>query len=162
MMGLFGPDKYSEWTKPPREHYLKVAVIFAAVVSLIYPFESTIVPAWRLRVVDVEGNPCSGMQVNQGYKHYSLDLGAGDYGEYKFTDEDGYVEFPGRTIRASMIWRVSAPVLAYLSVIFHGSTGISGYVFASGMKGGPWLTYKPSKPLPDRIIVERCYRSDGV
>ena len=157
---MIGSDKHSDWLQPSKSHYLKAPLICAVIILLVYPFESVVVPAWRLRVVDLEGNPCPDKQVNQGWKHYSLELGAGDYGEYKFTDGEGYIVFPERTVRASLIRRIFAPVIAHILTIAHGSTGISGYVFASGIKGAPWLSYKPGEPLPDTIIVERC-RMDG-
>jgi hypothetical protein len=135
---------------------LIVGTLTCLLITSLYPFESTVVPAWRLRVVDEQGRACPDMQVNQGWKHYSLDLEAGTDGEYKFTDGNGYVEFPERTIQASLARRIVAPLIAHALTIAHGSTGISGYVFASGMKEGPWLNYKPGKALPDKILVERC------
>jgi hypothetical protein len=139
-----------------RKMILIVGTLTGLLIASAYPFESTVVPAWRLRVVDEDGRACPGTQVNQGWKHYSIDLEAGDNGEYKFTDSNGYVEFSRRTIRASLIRRIVAPVIAHALVIAHGGTGISGYVFTSGMKEGPWLNYKPGKALPDKILVDRC------
>jgi hypothetical protein len=135
---------------------LIVGALTCFLIGSLYPFESIVVPAWRLRVVDEEGRACPDMLVNQGWKHYSLDLEAGDYGEHKFTDVNGYVDFSKRTIRASLIQRIIAPVIAHALTIAHGSTGKSGYVFATGMKEGAWLDYKPGKSLPDKILVDRC------
>lgn len=136
---------------------LKIAVILICILALFIPFPTTVVPTWKLRVVDVEGNPCANKQVNEGWGHYSLEI-IGDVGgsEYRFTDSSGYVEFPKRIIYANLIWRIVAPVIAYASVIAHGSVGIDAYVFSTGMKDGPFLNYKPGKPLPDKIIVDRC------
>jgi hypothetical protein len=139
---------------PKRKVILVVGILI--LIASFYPIESTVVPAWRLQVVDERGKVCTGTQVNEGWKHYSLDLEAGDYGEHKFTDANGYVEFPKRTIKASLIRRIVAPMIAHALVIAHGSTGISGYVFASGMKEGPWLDYKPGQALRDRIFVDHC------
>ena len=139
-----------------RKRALGVGALTSFLIASFYPIESTVVPKWRLQVVDEQGRGCPGAQVNQGWKHYSLDLEAGDYGEYKSTDADGYVEFPERTIRAGLIRRLVAPMIAHALVIAHGSTGISGYVFASGMKEGPWLNYTPGQALPDKIHIDRC------
>jgi hypothetical protein len=45
--------------------------------------------------------------------------------------------------------------------IAHGSVGPSGIVWASGIKGEVWLDYKRDKPLPDKMLVERCLAGDG-
>ena len=136
---------------------IKIIVILIGVVILLIPFPTTVVPTWKLRVIDLKGNPCANKQVNEGWGHYSLELSETGGSEYRFTDDDGYVEFPERTITANLIWRIIAPVLAFLqAIVAHGSMGISGYVFSTGMKDGPFLNYKPGKPLPNQIIVDRC------
>jgi hypothetical protein len=140
--------------------YLMIRLISGVIILLIYPFQSTVVPAWQLKVVDLTGSACSAMQVNEGWGHYSLELQPTTGGEYLFTDQSGYVSFPERRTRASLIRRMVMPVITRIMVIAHGSTGIHAYVFASGMKNGTSLNYEPGKPMPDKIVVERCY-SDG-
>jgi len=76
--------------------------------------------------------------------------------EDRFTDMNGYVEFPERTVRASLLRRVVVPVIAHILVIAHGSVGADGSVSATGIKDVAWLSYKPGKPLPDRMRVEKC------
>ena len=132
------------------------ALVAAVGLLSLYPFETTVVPEWRVRVVDERGTPCPKMQVNQGWQDYSLDLSGGDNGERKFTNSDGYVTFQRQGIRASLARRIVNSAIAHVLVIAHGSVGISGYVFASGMKNGPWLNYTPGKPPPDTIIVDQC------
>jgi hypothetical protein len=130
--------------------------LIVLVFVLVYPIETTLVPNWRLRVIDETGKPCPNRQVNQGWKHYSIDLSAGSEGEYRFTNSEGYVEFPRRSIKATLAQRIVNPLIAYARVIAHGSVGISGYVFTSGMKNGPWLDYKPGEAMPGTILVDRC------
>jgi hypothetical protein len=140
--------------------YLRIGLISGVIILLIYPFQSTVVPVWHLKVVDLTGSACSVMQVNEGWGHYSLELRPTTGGEYLFTDQSGHVSFPERRTRASLLRRMVMPVITRIMVIAHGSTGIHAYVFASGMKTGTSLNYEPGEPMPDKIVVERCY-SDG-
>ncbi len=139
-----------------------VFVFTASGIGIFVPFTTTVVPAWKLRVIDVNGTPCPNSQVNQGWGHYSIELGrpiGGD--EYLYTDNNGYVEFPERTIKATLLWRIVAPIIAFVSQFTHGRFGIEGYVFSTGMINKPFINYKPGKPLPDTIIVDRCYSSSN-
>jgi hypothetical protein len=124
---------------------------------MLIPFTTTVVPVWKLRVINLEGNFCPRSQVNQGWGHYSLELEDIGGSDIRFTDDEGYVEFPERTIKANLIWRILAPTIAFIMQIAHGSFGIKGYVFSTGMIDGPFINYKPGKPIPDKIIVDRCY-----
>lgn len=143
--------------EPSRKRNLKLILICFVVLIVIYPFESVVLPVWKLRVVDMSGNACPNMLVNQGWGHYSLQLQSPGNSEFRFTDQYGNVQFPARTIRASLLRRTVVPIIAHVLVIAHGSTGIEGYVFASGMRDGPFRTYEPGKQLPSQIIVEKCY-----
>ncbi|MEO6588625.1 MAG: hypothetical protein ABIP06_04800 [Pyrinomonadaceae bacterium] len=141
-----------------RRYLIIVCIAILIVCTLFIPFTTTVVPSWKLKITDINGTPCVNKQVNQGWGHYSLEIGDNHGGsEYKFTDENGYVEFSERNIKASLIWRIVAPIIAVLqAIVAHGSVGVSGYVFSTGMQDGPFINYKPGKPLPDKIIVDRC------
>jgi hypothetical protein len=155
-MELLNSNRYTGWLTSTKKRYVIFATFCLTVALLLYPFESAVVPAWKLRVVDVNENVCRNMRVTQSWGHYSLYLDGRDESEDRFTDINGYVEFPERTIRASGLRRVSVPVIAYILVIAHGSVGASGAVWASGIKDVAWLSYRASKPLPDKMRVERC------
>jgi len=155
-MEVLNPDRDSGWVAPAKKRYLIYAISCLAIVLLFYPFESTVVPTWKLQVVDVDENICRNMRVTQSWGHYSLYLDGGDRSEDGFTDMNGYVEFPERTVRASGLRRVVVPVVAHILVIVHGSVGASGAVWASGIKDIAWLSYRAGKPLPDKMRVERC------
>ena len=144
------------WVTPTKKRYVIFAMSCLTVALLLYHFECTVVPAWKLRVVDGNENVCRNMRVTQSWGHYSLYLDGGDDSEDRFTDMNGYVEFPERTIRASGIRRIVVPVIAHILLIAHGSVGASGAVWASGIKDVAWLSYKTGKPLPDKMRVERC------
>jgi hypothetical protein len=135
---------------PAKKRYFIYAISRLTAALLFCPFESAVVPAWNLQVIDVDENVCRNVRVTQSWGHYSLYLDGGDKSEDGFTDMNGYVEFPERTIRASGLRRVVVPVIAHILVIAHGSVG------ASGIKDVAWLSYRAGKPLPDKMRVERC------
>jgi hypothetical protein len=153
---LLDSNRYAGWVASSKRRYLIYAISCLTVTLLIYPFESTVVPPWKLQVVDVGGNVCSNMRVTQDWGHYSLYLDGWLGSDDRFTDANGYVEFPERTVRAGILRRIVVPVIAHILVIAHGSVGASSAVWASGIKDVAWLSYKADKPLPDRMRVEKC------
>ena len=155
-MKLLGSHEYPNWVVPAKKRYLIFAITCLTVVLFLYPFESTVVPAWRLQVVDVDGNACSNMRVTEDWGHYSLYLDGWLGSDDRFTGINGYVKFPERTVRAGLLRRIVVPVIAHILVIAHGSVGASGAVWATGIKDVAWLSYKAGKPLPDRMRVEKC------
>ena len=142
------------------KRYLIAAIICFVIIFVVFPFESTVVPKWKLQIVDVSGNACAKMRVTQSWAHYSLYLDGNYASEDRFTNLNGYVEFPTRTIRAGVGRRLVVPVIAHIMVIAHGSVGPDSSVWASGIKDVVWLNYKPGLPLPDKMRVEKCI-SDG-
>ena len=155
-MEFLNSNKYADWVASTKKRYLIFAISILAVALLIYPFDSTVVPAWKLQVVDVDENLCGNMRVTQSWGHYSLQLDGWLGSDDRFTDMNGYVEFPERTISASLLRRMVVPVIAHILVIAHGSVGASGAVWASGIKDVAWLSYKAGKPLPGKMRVEKC------
>lgn len=124
--------------------------------AAIYPFESTVVPAWRVKVVDVNGVACENMPVTEMWGHYSLFLIGNHQSEDGLTDLNGIVEFPERRVRATGIRRLVMPVVTQALTIAHGSTGVRGSIHTSGLKDVAWLSYKGELPLPDTAKVEKC------
>jgi hypothetical protein len=155
-MELLNSKRYAGWVTPTKKRYLIFAMSCLTVALLLYPFESIVVPAWKLQVVDVNENVCRNMRVTQSWGHYSLYLDGADQSEDRFTDMSGHVEFPERTIRAGLLRRIVVPVVAHILVIAHGSVGASGAVWASGIKDIAWLSYRAGEPLPDKMRVEKC------
>lgn len=145
---------------PVKTRLLIVPIICFLIILMLLPIETTVVPKWRLQIVAVNGNACSKMRATQSWGHYSLYLGGNDETDDRFTDANGYVEFPERTIRAAVLRRLVVPFIAHILVIAHGSVGPSGAVWASGIKDVAWLSYKTGKPLPDKMRVEKCI-NDG-
>ena len=126
----------------------KVVVFFLA-LSLL-PFPTTVVPEWQLRVTDKEGKPVAGVRARQFWKHYSLAWqGCCPEMEDRWTDANGYVVFPKRTIWAGVLRRIVFPVWAKAQTLAHGSTGIRAYVMISDEY--ETNNYQPGKPLPNEV-----------
>ncbi len=140
----------------------RLTITLLIIVAMIVPFPTTVVPIWRLKVVDVNGNFCPNKEVDESWKHYSIELGGGGGGnDTRLTDDEGYVEFPERTIWAPLIWRIIGAIIANALLIAHGGAGVHANVYSSGLKDVAWISYKPDKPLPDKIVVHSCVYNGG-
>lgn len=124
---------------------------------MLIPFPTTIVPTWKLKVVDEQNNICPNKEVTQTWAHYSIYIGSGNsQSEDRLTDEEGNIEFPTRTVWSPLIWRIIGAVIANALTIAHGSAGADSSVYSSGIKDVAWISYKPEKPLSDKIVVHSC------
>ena len=57
----------------------QVSVILVLVAAAaVYPFETTAVPEWRIKVIDETGSPFAGARVVEQWDHYSLGQGGGE------------------------------------------------------------------------------------
>ncbi len=91
-------------------------------VVLLYPFKSTVVPEQNVVVATEDWRPIEGARVRQSWQNYSIE---GDgHEEDVFTDNNGRVSFPRRTIRASLAWRVVGPVVNVITQGVHASFGV--------------------------------------
>lgn len=88
----------------PRTLKLLGSVLFVTVLVSIYPFQSTVVPLWELRVVDRLGAPVPGINVTQHWQHNLLE--SVGHEELQRTDREGRVTFPPRRIRAAVFTRI--------------------------------------------------------
>lgn len=122
------------------------------IILLLIPFETTIVPVWRIRVVDENGKPYESKRVREVWKHYSLDRSPGTNVEDQWTDVNGYVTFPERTIKANLLKRMAYTSLANISKLAHGSAGARAYILVPGLSP---IDYERDKPLPEQIIIPR-------
>ena len=145
----------AEPKKPPIKRGLVILIACVAVV-LLYPTETVVVPAWRVRVVDEAGSPLPHEFVRQTWKHYSLEPGAGEHGDDGRTDADGYASFPERTVRASLLRRMFVPLRNTVALGPHASYGASANIMVWGGRLVPeTATYQPGKPLPVEIVFPR-------
>ena len=139
---------------------LIAAIVCGIIVVMLFPIPSTVVPQWRLRVIDVNGTACPNMRVTQSWGHYVLFTDGNSSSDDRLTDANGYVQFPKRTVRASVARRLIMRMVTRVATIMHGGWSVSSAVWASGIKDVAWLDYAPNKPLPDKMRVERCI-NDG-
>lgn len=138
---------------PARKKRFGLAVLGGLLaVLLLYPFETTVVPEWKVRVVDESGNSMIGMAVKEGWEHSSIE--SHRHEQDLTTDNEGRVTFPRRTIRANLLWRTGGA--AVVTVIPHQQSGPHFFLDVQG----PYSTltgtdYLPNDPLPGTIVVRR-------
>src|SRR6202022_1146592 len=65
---------------------LLTALLTAAIV-LVYPFQTTVAPAWHLRVIDDTGLAVPGIKVTEHWQHNSLE--STGHEDFETTDRDG-------------------------------------------------------------------------
>ena len=132
-----------------------VLLPFLATLAAIalYPFETTVVPEWRVRIVDQAGSPLGNTSVKEVWQHYSIE--SRDHEEDLLTDGDGNVTFPKRTIRAPLAVRIVRGSINRLNP--HGSSGPAAYVITLAPGYDMWRNnfYIPGQPLPTEVIVRK-------
>lgn len=143
----------SERKKLPIKRGL-VILLACFVVILLYPTKIVVVPAWKIRVMDDSGRPLPDELVRQHWRHYSL--GDGGDSEDRRTDAGGYVQFPERTARASLLRRVLVPLKDTAALGPHASYGPSANVMVWGGSTVPGIAwYKSGEALPDELVLRR-------
>lgn len=129
-------------------------VIIAAVILTFIPFHTTAAPEWKIQVVDENNVPYKEQLVRQFCRNYSLQTDCEEAESDQYTDENGFVVFPKRTIRLSLAMRVFSFALnIFQSVGGHTSFGLKVKLYSSGPVGYPDLEYDPDKPLPEKFIL---------
>ena len=145
------PSTTNKSSGPHGKKWLFVGLALS--IALLLPFPTTVVPEWKIRVVDWEGKPLTDEFVRQSWTHYSLESCCGDIDD-RWTDENGYVVFPERLIWASLLRRALFPIWARVMTIAHGSEGIAADVVVWGKDTySESVEYKPNQPLPDKIVL---------
>jgi|SRR5215813_7749250 len=126
--------------------------------TLIYPFESTVVPTWKLHVIDNRGVSISGIRVTQHWQHNSLETQGHE--EMQLTDVEGIVMFAPRLIRANLISRGLATPLKLWKEGFSAKTGPYASVVVWGSKENETnvATYKAGELPQSEIICARIAR----
>ena len=138
------PSKRRRWLS------VSVALVSMTLVS-IYPFETTVVPAWTLKVVDEHGNLVRGAFVRELWQHDSIE--SKSHEQDSSTDQDGYVTFPSRTIKASLLSRMFGPVVNFITEGIHAGYGPHAHVLALERGAEGWADYTPGQPPPEQIVV---------
>jgi hypothetical protein len=133
-----------------------VAIVFILITLLLllfYPFQTTIVPEWSLKVVDEEGATVRDVNVTEHWQHFLLESGAHE--DVRRVMENGAVSFPERTIRASLVGRGIATVSRIKRDGWRGRRSPAASVVVWGNRGYATTVavYFPSAPPPSHVIV---------
>ncbi|HET6979058.1 MAG TPA: hypothetical protein VFI24_22180 [Pyrinomonadaceae bacterium] len=131
----------------------KVCILILVAFALVFPYKSTVVPAWKLRIVDEKGKPYANIPATQAWKHNTLEINGIQNRDTRSTNPDGYVEFPERTIRAGVLMRIFLTILSALMTLAHGGFGVKAYIHASGPQGYAEVNYESGKPVPNQLIL---------
>jgi len=132
---------------------LVLGIILAMIVTLLlYPLESTVVPQWRVRVLDQAGSSVRGVSLRESWSEYSVE--SHDHTEDLSTDADGYVTFPRRTVKANLLVRIARK--AFIAIVPHQGEGHpAAYILVFGdyraVSDEPH--YVPGRPLASQIVV---------
>ena len=139
--------------KRERQKLLLLVVIVAAVIVL--PFETTVVPAWRIRVVDEAGSPIAGVNVREHWQHYTVETRGHE--QLLITDENGYVSFPARSVKASILDRIVGVIRNLATTAIHSSFGPVAYlvIWKEGYEVDSPLIYSPYSTMPEQIVLRR-------
>jgi hypothetical protein len=128
-------------------------LVFTALV-VFYPFKVTVVPPWRIQVVDTSGKPVSNMRVAQEWQHYSIEREG--HSEESVTDEGGFVTFPERVESASLYQRFIVGV-GNVPWVLHTSWGPHSFILV--LAGPDYLndavSYNGKEPPPSSVILRR-------
>ena len=129
-----------------RKAVIAIVVLLAAL--FLYPFKKILVPEQRVLVVTKDMHPIRNAMVRQSWQDYSLER----YGheEDLFTDSNGRVTLPIRTIRAPLLWRVFGPLRSIAGQGVHASFGVHTYVIASPNDGT--ASTDVARPGPGEIV----------
>ena len=132
---------------------LVLGIILAMIVTLLlYPLESTVVPQWRVRVLDEAANSVRGVRLRESWSDYSVE--SHEHNEDLSTDADGYVTFPRRTVKANLLVRIARK--AFIAIVPHQGEGHpTAHILVLGdystVSDGPY--YVPGRPLAAQIVV---------
>src|ERR1041385_1453274 len=136
-----------------RNWKVAVVIVVLALLAGLYPYNTIVVPAWKLRIVDEKGKPYANMPATQAWKDYSLEIEPGQNLDIRPTNPDGYVEFPKREIRANVLKRIFLMCLSAVMSLAHGSVGVKAYIHASGPHGYSEVSYEHGKPVPTQLVL---------
>ena len=131
-----------------------VLIVFLGLglIGSLFPFETVVVPEWKIQVVEKSGQPLSAVPLRETWKDYSIE--AEGHEEALASDTNGIVIFGKRTVKANLWMRIFKTTANMINP--HGSTGptASIYVLAPFKAISEEPSYTPGQPLTNRITVE--------
>jgi hypothetical protein len=131
-----------------------IACLALVATLLFYPFETVVVPEWKIQILDESGNSIRDVPVSESWSDYSVE--SHDHTEGLSTSADGYVTFPRRTVKANLLVRIAKKALIVI-VPHQGEGHPTAYILVLGyfkpVTDEPY--YVPGRPLARQIIVRR-------
>lgn len=121
-----------QWRSSNRFRIIVIAGSVLILVIFLYPFETTTVPQWNLRVLDEAGAPVREINVTEHWQNYLLE--SEGHEEAQTTNQDGLVSFRARTIRAGIAGRLFARIRKLGSYDNSGRPILYGAVVVWGSK----------------------------
>src|SRR5258708_6022725 len=92
-----------------RKKTLSLLLLVLVVIVLLVPFETIVVPEWKIHVVDENGNSVPRVPVRETWEHSSFE--SHGHEQDMSTNDAGYVVFPLRTVKASLFIRIVGTTL---------------------------------------------------
>jgi hypothetical protein len=83
---------------------MSLAGVALVLLLVVYPFNVTVAPEWKIKVTDEKGKPLAGAYVSEFATHGTLDF---QRNEAVCTNLNGEAHFGRQTVRASVLTRVS-------------------------------------------------------
>ncbi|MEP6820199.1 MAG: hypothetical protein ABJA18_11740 [bacterium] len=120
------------WRSGYRFRIVVIAAFVILLVTLLYPFQTTTVPQWNLRVIDDAGAPVREINVTEHWQDYLLEPDGHE--ELQSTNQGGLVSFETRNIRASIVRRLFAQISKFGSRDHRGRPVRYGAVVVWGKK----------------------------
>jgi len=122
---------------------LSIGISLLGIVMLILPFDSIVVPAVSVRIVDEAGNPMRNVFVKEEWNDVTVEDGV--HVDLVKTDEKGVATFPTRTVRSFLLKRITNTVWRISTQGVHASIGSGGSITAYA-NGDPhmwgWVSYE--------------------
>ena len=140
--------------KSGRSFWVSVAgTSLLALLLLFYPFQTSIVPAWSLKVVDEDGGVVRDVNVTEHWQHFLLELSSHE--EVRTVATDGSVSFPERAIRASLLRRAVATIERIKNDGWRARRSPAASVVVWGNKGYATTVavYNPAELPQSHVIV---------
>lgn len=138
-----------------RSRLILTAALVLFLVAFLYPFKTTTVPEWKLRVVDDAGEPVGEINVTEHWQHYLLE--SAGHEEAQTTNQNGRVSFDLRSIRASLAGRLLARISKFARQGNPGRTDSYGAVVVWGSKDHATTVavYQENETTQSEIRVQR-------
>lgn len=139
-----------------------VILLFVIVIALgFYPYETKVIPEWRVRFVDGQGVPLGNLSVEQTCYNNTFsetNICAGYPDSRQLTDANGEVAFVAKAFRAGAISRVARFILFRLASFAHGSVGVSASLLVSvpaEYESAGVFSYDSNQSPPAEIVLPK-------